>query len=530
MRARNRIAAVALAIAAIAVARPLRAQAGTHPLTLAEAIERALAKNETIIVERESVNAADAAIVAAKGAYDPLLALRADWQRSALPVNSAFSGAPEGELAPTVKSAGIGASLDTLLGSGGALSLRSSASRSSTDGAFDLLSPATWTGLGIEFRQPLLRGRSVDAARLALRVASAERTRAGASLRRELNDTLAEVELAYWRLAAVRRAVAVGEEAVRLAEEQLSETAARIESGSAPENEIAQPRAELERRRGDLIAARETLARAGNALKLLILDESDTELWAAQLEAIEPVETEIAAVDVAAAMRRALESRAEIEAAAAAVARRESESAFALDGMRPSLDVVLSYDRYGLAGSANPAGTTIPGLPAAVPPDLTGGWSRSAAVLGDGDFDDARVALVLGIPIGNRAASGARASAAAAERQAQLELAATRKAIRAEVLDAVAGLETAGQRIEAARAAREAAEVQLATERERYAAGLSTNFLVLTRQNDLSSARLDEIAALTNYRMSYAALARATDSLLEERGIAVSPEPAGGES
>ena len=55
---------------------------------------------------------------------------------------------------------------------------------------------------------------------------------------------------------------------------------------------------------------------------------------------------------------------------------------------------------------------------------------------------------------------------------------------------------------------------------------MSTNFLVLTRQNDLSSARLDEIAALTNYRMSYAALARATGSLLAERGIDVSAPPA----
>ncbi|MFZ5784866.1 MAG: TolC family protein, partial [Acidobacteriota bacterium] len=443
MRARPRVAAAALAGLALLVPRPSPAQSTTRAITLAEAIVLALAKNERIIVERESVEAAEAAITAAKGAYDPVFELRADWQRAAPPVNSAFSGAPEGELAPTLNSAGAGASLGTLLGSGGAVSLRTSATRTTTDGGFDLLSPAYWTGLGVEFRQPLLRGRSVDAARLALRVTSAERTRAGASLRRELNDTVAAVELAYWRLAAVRRSVAVGEEAVRLAEEQLAETAERIASGTAPEKEIAQPRAELERRRGDLISARETLARAGNALKLLILDDSDTETWAAQLEAVDPVETRVVTADAASAMERALASRAEIEAAGAALARRESESAFARDGLRPSLDVVLSYDRYGLAGSVNPAGATIPGLPAAVPPGLTGGWSHSYGVLGDGDFDDARAALVLGIPLGNRAASGAHAGAVAAERQARLELAAARKAIRAEVLDAVAGLDTA---------------------------------------------------------------------------------------
>jgi outer membrane protein TolC len=500
---------------------PAAARAETRVLTLAEAIGMALEKNERLVVEREAVAAADAAVLAARGAYDPLLGVRAAWQQAAPPVNSAFSGAPPGSLAPTTESAALGASLGELLATGGTLSLRSSASRETTDGSFSLLSPSHWTQVGLALEQPLLRGRATDSARLALRVAAADRTRAGASLRRELNDVVAEVERAYWRLAAVRLAVRVGEDAVRLAEEQLAETAERIASGIAPETEIAQPRAELERRRGDLLAARETLARAGNALKVLILADGDGELWAAAFEAADPVETEVAAVDVAAAMERALAERAELEAAGAVVERRREETVFARDTTRPTLDLVLSYDRYGLAGDANPASVALPGLPTTVPPELSGGWSQSFATLGSGDFDDARVALVLGIPIGNRAAAGALAGAAAAERQAEAQLAATRKAIRAEVLDAAAGIATAGQRIEAARAARAAAEVQLDAERERYAAGLSTNFLVLTRQNDLSSARLDEIAALTNFRVSYAALARATGALLAERGIAV---------
>jgi outer membrane protein TolC len=89
------------------------------------------------------------------------------------------------------------------------------------------------------------------------------------------------------------------------------------------------------------------------------------------------------------------------------------------------------------------------------------------------------------------------------------------------VLDAAAALETGGQRIEAARAGREAAEIQLSAERDRYDAGRSTNFLVLTRQNDLSRARLDEISALTLYRNARTEMARATGSLIEEHGLDV---------
>ena len=68
---------------------------------------------------------------------------------------------------------------------------------------------------------------------------------------------------------------------------------------------------------------------------------------------------------------------------------------------------------------------------------------------------------------------------------------------------------------------REAAEIQLGAERERYGVGLSIIFLVLTRQNDLSRARLDEISALTDYRIASTEMARATGTLIASRQVEV---------
>ncbi|HWN81213.1 MAG TPA: TolC family protein, partial [Candidatus Udaeobacter sp.] len=136
----------------------------------------------------------------------------------------------------------------------------------------------------------------------------------------------------------------------------------------------------------------------------------------------------------------------------------------------------------------------------------------------------ARVGLALELPIRNRTAKGRAAAAKSFQKQAEAELTRTRKTIRAEVMDAAARVETAGQRIDAARSGREAAEIQLAAERDRYATGLSTNFLVLTRQNDLSTARLDEIEAITDYRTARTEMARAAGTLIEERGIQMSTD------
>src|SRR4030095_16180368 len=99
---------------------------------------------------------------------------------------------------------------------GGTISVRTGAFRETTDGVFALLSPSYGARAGGEMRQPLLRGLSMNAARLRIRVAGADLERSVASLRREVTETVAAVDRAYCTLAAARRAIVVGEEAVHL--------------------------------------------------------------------------------------------------------------------------------------------------------------------------------------------------------------------------------------------------------------------------------------------------------------------------
>jgi outer membrane protein TolC len=494
------------------------AAATERSVSLDEAIRLALENNERIFIQRESLVAAGAAVSGAEGSYDPLLGAEVGWRDGATPVNSSFSGAREGALAPSEESAAAAVTLDQLLPTGGRLSVIAAADRSESDGLFDLLSPSYGTRAGIELRQPLLRNRAIDEPRFRVRAAEADRAGASAALAAELADTVAAVEQAYWSLVAAHREVQVREQAVQLAEEQLAETQIRIETGTAPELEIAQPRAELERRRGELFASREIETRAGNTLKRLVLRDDDPTLWSDRIVPESGADPTLVPIDLAAAMERALATRPELAISEAALERRRLESALRGDAVRPALDAVISYDRYGLAGERNRSGEG-----GAVPPALEGGLDDSFDLLRDGDLDDKRVALVLSIPLGNREARAGAAIAKSAERQAEAEHSRLRKAIRTEVLDAAAGLETAGQRIEAARAAREAAKVQLDSEGERYGAGMSTNFLVLTRQNDLSRAWLDEIAAQTDYRRAETELARVSGGLLAARGIEIEP-------
>ena len=502
-----------------AAARSGRARPGDAPLalTLDRATMMGLERNESLAIAREALASARAGLTAARGAYDPVLELNGEWRKASQPANSSFSGAPPGRLAPEVEAAGGGVALRQLLPTGGSLSVSASGARATTDALAVLLSPAYDTQVGVELRQPLLRDLATDSYRLSVEVAGAGRDGARALVKNAFAETVAAVERSYWGLVAARLGLEVRDEAVRLAETQLDETETRREMGTVPQTELAQPRAELERRRGELLAAREVSDRAENALKLLILAGDDDPLWT---RALDPVEDTAAPVvgpgELSRALERALDERPEIKVAEAVLSRRRAEEAFARDGVWPSLDAVVSYDRFGLTGTRNPAGTV-----ANLPASLQGGFQDAVSSLGRGDLDATRVALVLGLPLPNRTARGLAAAAHHVSREAEAELIRVRKTVRAEVLDAAAALETAGQRIAAARSAREAAEIQLAAERDRYATGLSTNFLVLTRQNDLSRAKLDEISARTDYRTARTEMARATGSLLDDRGISI---------
>ena len=519
-----------LALVAATAAGPLAAEPEQElRLTLAEARALALGKNVELRFERESAAVSEAGELRAEGAWDPLVRVDARVRERTDPVNSILSGAPAGELSPTSRSAGLSLGVVQLLPTGGSLTLSSTLAREKTDNAFAVLSPAWTSSLGLELRQPLLRNRGIDPARAALRVARIDRGRSTASLRRVASETVAAVEKAYWTLVATRRAIDARAFAVGLAERQREDVAARIEAGTLSESDLATPVAELERRKGELLAAREAAARAENSLKALLLADPADPAWSSRLvpadDAEPPAEPVLpSAPDVAAAAER----RPEVAEAAARLDRLVVEDEAARDRVRPQLDLVAGYTGRGLAGDLNPdVAPPFPIGPVEVPDALDGGPGRSLGTIGEGRFPDASIGLSFALPLGNRTARAESKQLRSARIQAELAFLRARQQVGVEVRNAAFAEETAGQRVAAALAARQAAETQLRAEEERFAAGLTTSFFVLTRQNDLTQALLAETQTLADLRAARVERARADGTLLDDRQVRIDDtEPA----
>lgn len=492
--------------------------AHAEELTLSEAITRALEKNADIVVERESVHIAEANVLRANAAYEPTLRGDARLRKHVDPVNSVLSGAPAGELAPTVRNLQTSASILQLLPTGATVSVFSGISRDETNSIFALLAPSWSTSLGAEVRQPLLQNRRIDPARRAIRIARVDRTRALSSLRRTASEVTAAVDRAYWTAVAAHRDVEIRESTVRVAEKQREDTKVRIEAGTQPEADLATTTAEVERRRGEVMVARENLVRAENALRNLIAREAGDPIWEQSLVLAETPRALQERVDVAAAIAKAQQNRPELQELAGRIERQDVEIDAALDRVRPQVDLVASYSGRGLAGTRNPDAFT-PFGPLVVSDDVVGGLGQSLLTIGENEFPDAALGVSVVIPIGNTAAKQDVVIAKALRRQSSATLEAAKQRVALEVRNAMAALASAEQRIESARAAREAAEVQLQAERDRLEAGVTNAFFVITRENELVAAQLAETVAIADQRKAETELARATGTILEARGI-----------
>jgi outer membrane protein TolC len=127
----------------------------------------------------------------------------------------------------------------------------------------------------------------------------------------------------------------------------------------------------------------------------------------------------------------------------------------------------------------------------------------------------------LTIPLRNKGVEAQIAESRIQREQLLINRKNTEQKIVVQVRTAVADLDTQKQRVQTAGVARQLAEEQLRGETKRFQAGLSQNFLVLQRQNELATAKGVELQALIAYRKSIISLQQALYTLLESNDFEI---------
>ena len=183
----------------------------------------------------------------------------------------------------------------------------------------------------------------------------------------------------------------------------------------------------------------------------------------------------------------------------------------------PAVDLTASYQLQGQGGTR----FLRTGLGGAVMTEIPGGPSDAFNQMFDADFPAWTVQLNVSYPLGQSAADAAYARARLQTQQVQAQLSQLQLQVATEVTNAVVQIRAIERRIEAATAARELAEEQLAAEQTRFDAGLTTNFFVVQAQRDLATAQDTELRAILDQQKALVELDRVQRTSLSSAGIQI---------
>lgn len=489
----------------------LRVQGDEIHLTLDEAVELALTRNLSLRTQRISREQARLGIDQAMGIYDFNLLAALSTSKVESPSATNLDGAPVQNQKRT--SLSVGGS--QLFPTGGFASIEIPNGRFETNSSFSLLNPSFSSALDLSYTQPLLRGFGRSATNYGIEVA-----RVGSDISQQLFvaeviGTIQNVENAYWNLVAARYALVVAEESRTLADELHSNNKVRVDVGTLAPLELVQSEAQIAIREEDIIRARGVVGDAEDLL-FFFLNIDQGEAWSKTIVPDTEASIEHPQVDLAESIRTALAARPEILSQQLRLKSLALDQSFLAQEARPRLDLRATYGLSGLGGDVvlrNPDGTVNSTVP--------GGWNDAFNQVTGFDFPGWSVGLELGIPLQNRSARARRLIADLAVEAGNLTASQLELRVTTEVRAAVRGLETSRQQLESAKVSTRLAEKNLDAERKKYDNGLSTAYQILQVQDDLTSARYRQVAAITGYRRSLVEYYRATGGLLASSNVTI---------
>ncbi len=459
-------------------------------LTLGEAVGAALSRN--LSVEEEAIlrKSAEAAILEAKGEFDPTLGVEISaTKRKEASVTSFVSSEQE-----TVNyEASLGGKLKT--GTAYELAIEGAKVDRSAN-PFLLITPYYPyypSDIVITITQPLLKGLGVKVQESNIRAAEAESEAARLRAEHRAMGVVAETVSAYWELYFARANLNAAEISLRLAESTLKAVNARIEAGTLAPVEVFKAEAEAAIREEKFLSGRKAVFDAEDALRAIM----NTTDWHAEIVPVEvPPEPTPEAPVLEGLLTDAFENRRDLKQALSEQKSREILRDYYKNQSLPKLDLIGSVGTSGLGS----------------------GYGDALESAGEGDFYSWRVGLALEIPLGNRARKGRYLRAKHDVELASLRVKALRQEVTVEVREALRALLLAKESIRASGRAKVASEKRLEAEEERFKLGMATLNDVLRFQQEYADALSSEKRAITDYAGASVMLRRATGTLLPAGG------------
>jgi len=490
-------------------------------LTLDEAVRRTLENNVDIAVERFNPESSVLNVDQLRGFYEPVLNSQVTQNSAARPSSNAFSGAQNINTDTLNYNFGAFQNVPT----GGNLSLDFTNRRNSTNSVFESFNPSFNSNFNLSYSQPFLRNFRTDSRRTQIKVAKNNREISDFTFRQTVVNTVAGVKQSYYDLLYAIDNLEAQRKSLALATKFLEENQIKVRVGTMAPLDVVQAESEQASREEAVIVAEAAVAEAEDVLKRAIFNTNDPATWETRIVPVERPTAEPFRVDLEAAILTALGKRTDIAAARKRLDSAEYNVAYARNQLLPNLELVAAYGTNGIGGTF----IEREGLGGPVIRTVPGGFGDAIGDVFGRNFPTWTLGFNVAYPIFNRQADAAAARARISRDQSEATIRRLEMQITGEVRSVARAVETNYKRVESTRAARVLQERRLDAETKKFAAGMSTNFLVTQSQRDLAVAEVAELRAIADYRKSLVNFERVQETALGGGGGTVTVSTGGGQ-
>jgi multidrug efflux pump len=501
---RLRVAAGTIALAALLIPITASAQApapAVDPLqlTLEDAVRRAVEHNPDLAVVRLNTEVEMAHVGESRSAYTPVFSTTVGRSSNVTPPSNFLLGNRGVDTRDVFSSTGV---RQRVPWGAGTWSVSWDASRTTSDSPLNSFDPSVQSGLQLAFSQPLLKDRTMDAARQQYIIAKRNQESSELRFRESVIQTVATVKQAYWTLKALRANVTVQQRSLELAQELANQNKVRVQVGQAPPLDLVQTEAEVAQRRENLIGANAAAEDAEDRLRRLIIDPAEASFWQVRVDPVEEPAGRSPLPDVAAVVAKALNERYDVARARNELSNAATNVEFFRNQKLPDVRLEASYLGSGLGGTQLLRTGAFPGV---VTGRLNSGFGDVLGQVFAHDYPTWSLGVTVSYPLGRSYEEVSAVRASVERRQAAQRIASLQLDAAETIRRAARQIRSTAEREDAARAGATLAEQRVDAEQRRYEVGLSTSFLVTQAQRDLLQAQVNLLQTTLDYQSSLVA-------------------------
>jgi outer membrane protein TolC len=387
--------------------------------------------------------------------------------------------------------------------------------------SFSSYNPSLTSNLRMAVTQPLIQNRGAYVNRIPLMQAQVGFKISQYQETQQLLTLVNTAETAYWNVIAARENLKVAEAGRTNADEFLKYMQKQLDLGALSPLDIYNPQQSLAAADLQVSQAKFSLTQSEDVLRHQLGADLDPQVRKLPITLTETVDlgpSESVTIDREQAVAKAMMTHPVIRQGMEKLDSDDLGIQSAKNGLLPNLSLSLYYQTAGTGGVYFPRSSLFGGTAGEPVP---GGLGDAFNQMFGFGFPTYFAGLNLTLPIRNRAASAAMATALVQKKADALNLRNQQQAIRLNILSAVTRLEGAEEQLKLAKIQRDFAQKNLDAENTKFQLGTEINQNVINAQQVLVQA---ESAMVTNQiavRLNRLNLLTQTGELLDERGIVV---------